>query len=297
MVAASPIGQAGPGIDRSRSRTLPSYSRAGLVFDVRAGGPGGGVPVVLLHGWPGGAGTWSDVEPELHRLGFATLTPDQRGYSPGARPQGTRSYAMGELVDDVVALLDGAEAPVAHLVGHDWGGAVGWAMAASHPDRLASLTVLSTPHPRAMARSLRSSDQALRSAYVAGFQLPILPERLLLARRGAVLRTVLRRSGLSAERAEAYVARQLEPGALTASLAWYRALRVFGANPPGDITVPTRYVWSTRDTALGRRAAELTADHVRGPYHFEVLDGVSHWIPEECPALVASLVAAHAQTS
>ena len=272
---------------------MQSYERDGLVFDVRDRGEG--PPVVLLHGWPGGATTWDETAEDLQRGGLRTLVPDQRGYSPGARPAGSRPYVLGELVADLVALLDAADVRTVHLVGHDWGGAVAWAAASAVPDRLASLTVLSTPHPRAMARALWSSDQGLRSAYAVGFQLPVVPERLLLAGGGAVLRRVLERSGLSAEKASQYVERQRSPGALTASLAWYRALRFGGGSSGSDpIAVPTLYVWSSGDAALGRRAAELTGDHVSGPYRFEVLDGVSHWIPEERPALVARLVADHA---
>lgn len=271
---------------------MQSYERDGLIFDVRDLGKG--PPVVLLHGWPGGASTWDETAEDLRRRGLRTLVPDQRGYSPRARPAGSKPYVLSELVADLVALLDAAELPSAHLVGHDWGGAVAWATASTVPERLASLTVLSTPHPRAMARALWSSDQGLRSAYIAGFQLPVVPERLLLAGGGGVLRRVLERSGLSTEKASQYTERQRSPGALTASLAWYRALRFGGGSGGSDlVAVPTLYVWSSGDAALGRRAAELTGDHVSGPYRFKVLDGVSHWIPEERPALVAELVADH----
>lgn len=274
---------------------MRSFDRQGLTFDVHNGGPSGGEPIVLLHGWPGGALTWDGVGADLNGRGYRTLIPEQRGYSAGARPRGRSAYAMAELVQDVVALLDAADLASAHIVGHDWGGAVAWAMAAGQPARVASLTVLSTPHPRAMARALTSSDQALRSAYIAAFQVPRLPERLLLARDGALLRRLLRRSGLPAERADAYVDRQLRPGALTAALSWYRALPY--SSPPSDVATPTVYVWSTRDTALGRRAAELTADHVTGPYRFEVVEGASHWLPEEHPALVADHITAHVESA
>lgn len=142
-----------------------------------------------------------------------------------------------------------------------------------------------------MARSLSASDQALRSAYVAAFQVPILPERLLLAAGGAPLRLALRRSGLSRHVVDAYLDRQREPGA-DRLLAWYRALPL-SADLPGDINVPTRYVWSSGDTALARRGAELTGAHVTGCYRFQVVDGASHWLPEEHPELVAGAIAEH----
>jgi pimeloyl-ACP methyl ester carboxylesterase len=260
---------------------------------VRDDGPGDGDPIVLLHGWPGGADTWTEVGRELVGEGWRTLTPDQRGYSPRARPSAVKRYALPQLVDDVVALLDAGGMAQAHVVGHDWGGAVAWALASRAPGRVASLTVLSTPHPAAMARAIRSSDQALRSAYVAAFQLRWLPERVLLARRGGPLREALRRSGLDDEHVDRYVARQREPGALTAALSWYRALPYSARATVGTITVPTLYVWSTGDTALGRVAAEGTGQHVAGPYRFEILDGFAHWLPETAPALVGRLISAH----
>jgi len=275
------------------ARRLRSFQREHLQFDVRDDGPVDGDPIVLLHGWPGGADTWTEVVGELVSEGWRTLTPDQRGYSPGARPSAVKRYALPQLVDDVVAMLDAGGIAQAHVVGHDWGGAVAWALAARVPSRLGSLTVLSTPHPAAMARAIRSSDQALRSAYVAAFQLRWLPERVLLARGGRPLREALRRSGLDAEHADRYVARQQEPGALTAALSWYRALPHSVRVTVGDVAAPTLYVWSTGDAALGRVAAEGTGEHVDGPYRFEILDGFTHWLPETAPALVGRLVSGH----
>ncbi|HEV7887025.1 MAG TPA: alpha/beta fold hydrolase, partial [Acidimicrobiales bacterium] len=261
-----------------------------LAFDVRDTGPPGGEAVVLLHGFPQSAASWSQVAPDLAEAGFRVLAPDQRGYSPGARPTGREAYRIDKLVGDVLALADAAGAERIHLVGHDWGGAVAWAVAAAHPDRLHSLTVLSTPHPKAFRQALTSSGQALRSYYMAFFQLPEVPERLLLARRGWLLKRQLQQMGLDAGLAAEHVGRMLEPGALTAALNWYRAVRVRSID---DVHVPTLYIWSTKDAALGRRAAELTGEHVKAPYRFEVLDGVSHWIPEQRPHDVAKLLLDH----
>jgi pimeloyl-ACP methyl ester carboxylesterase len=276
---------------------IDRVERDGLVLDVHDEGPPDGPVALLLHGWPADSSCWSAVTPLLVADGLRVVALDQRTVAPGARPAGRRPYRIPELVDDVLALLDELGPAEVHLVGHDWGGAVAWSLAAHHPDRLASLTVLSTPHPRAMARSLVTSPQLLRSGYIGLFQLPLVPEALLLARGGAVLRTTLRRSGLGAEHAEAYVRRLREPGALRASLGWYRALPLAGrSGDVGPIEVPTTYVWSTGDTALDRRAAEATADHVTGPYRFVVVEDASHWLPEEHADRVAALIAERATT-
>lgn len=269
---------------------LTRYERDGLAFETTDSGPAEGEVVVLLHGFPATRASWRDVVPRLEAAGLRCLVPLLRGYSPGARPRGRRAYRSTELVADVVALLDQAGVDRAHVVGHDWGGAVAWKLAAEHPDRVASLTVLSTPHPAALAASLTSSLQALRSWYMVAFQLPWLPEALLRRR----LSPVLQGMGLPAERAEEYAGAMRDSRALTGAIAWYRALWLpgGGARPSlatGRVTVPTRYLWGRHDTALGRRAAELTERHVSGPYRFVELDE-GHWLPEVAPRVVAEAV-------
>jgi pimeloyl-ACP methyl ester carboxylesterase len=239
--------------------------------------------VVLLHGFPQDGGCWDAVVPRLHAAGLRTLVPDQRGYSPGARPGGRAAYRMPALVDDVVALLEDRGLERAHVVGHDWGGAVAWAFAAWEPARTTSLTVLSTPHPAAMVSALRGR-QALASWYMAAFQLPVLPEVVL----PRVLPRLLRSSGLPHEVAERYARRLGGVDARRAALDWYRAIP-FSGRQVGDVDVPTTYVWGERDPALLRRAADLTERHVRADYRLEVLTA-GHWLPETRPAEVAAAV-------
>jgi pimeloyl-ACP methyl ester carboxylesterase len=274
---------------------MDHFTRDGLTFDLVDAGSTGGEVIVLLHGFPETSASWERVVPGLVAAGHRVLAPDQRGYSPRARPRGRRAYVASELVADVLALADEAGAGRFHLVGHDWGGAVAWAVATEHPDRLQTLTVLSTPHPRAMLRSFARSTQGFRSWYMGFFQVPGLPERVLLAREGRTFRRGLTDGGLPAELVERYYEQLRQPGALTAALNWYRALplQTGGLRRAREVTVPTLYVWSTGDFALGRTAAELTARYVSGPYRFEVLEGVSHWIPEEAPDEVVRLVLEH----
>lgn len=265
---------------------LTEFSREGLDFDLHDQGPLGGEPVVLLHGFPQDARAYDSVVPLLHVAGLRTLCPDQRGYSPRARPPGRSAYRLGALVEDVAALIEVTGSPSAHLVGHDWGGAVAWALAGGHPERVRSLTVLSTPHPRALARAAARSDQLWRSRYMLGFQLPWLPERLLADRDMA---EVLRRTGLPRELGQNYAARMAEPGALTATLHWYRAMPWSARTPVPPVEVPTTFVWGTRDFALGRYAALATGRFVTGDYRFVELDG-GHWLPERQPEEVAAAI-------
>ncbi|TMM14221.1 MAG: alpha/beta fold hydrolase [Actinobacteria bacterium] len=274
---------------------MEQFTRNELTFDVTDVGPSEAEAIVLLHGYPQSSASWRSVFPGLTAAGYRALAPDQRGYSPGARPVGRRAYVMSELVADVLALADQAGIDRFHVVGHDWGGAVAWALGTDHPDRLRTLTVLSTPHPGAFLRSTVTSSQALRSWYMGLFQIPRVPEWLSLVGDGRVALSSMRRSGLSEERAHEYLARMREPGAITGALNWYRAIPFEAAaiREAQPVTVPTLYVWSTKDVALGRKAAELTGHYVSGPYRLEILEGVSHWIPEEAPDAVVRLVLDH----
>lgn len=264
-----------------------TYHNDGLTFDVSSWGPEDGELAVLLHGFPEDASSWRDVAPALAAAGYRVVAPDQRGYSPEARPQRRRDYAMPKLVGDVVALADHLGVSRFHLVGHDWGGAVAWGLGLQHTERLASLTVLSTPHPQAMAASMLRSTQLLRSWYMLFFQLPLLPERATQMRR---FRDALVESGLPEAHADSYTD-MLRAGAARYALNWYRAIP-FAGSGAGRVNAPTMYVYSTGDTALGKKAADLTGRYVGGTYRYEVIGG-SHWIPEEQPELTAELLLDH----
>ncbi|HVX21828.1 MAG TPA: alpha/beta hydrolase [Acidimicrobiales bacterium] len=255
----------------------------GLTFTARVAGPAGGRPVLLLHGFPQSSWSWRAVLPALAAAGYRAVAPDQRGYAAGARPAAVEQYGMPHLVDDVLGLADAVGADTFDLVGHDWGGMVAWVTAARHPDRVRSLAAVSTPHPAALGAVIANGEdgQADRMAYLAFFQQPDEPERQLLGDdgSGSGLRELFASTGLPVEQTDEYVAVLTQPGALTGALNWYRAMGAIG--DVGPVAVPTLYVWSTDDPALGRRAAETTVDWVTGPYRFEILDGVSHWVPEE----------------
>ncbi|NAZ88312.1 alpha/beta fold hydrolase [Kineococcus sp. T90] len=262
-----------------------------MVFDVRDHAPeggGSGEVVVCLHGFPQDAGAWDAVAPRLVARGLRVLAPDQRGYSPGARPPGRAAYVLPELVADVLALADAAGAASFHVVGHDWGGVVAWALAAGHPERVRSATVLSTPHPAALRTGVLRGSQALRSTYVGGFQVPGLPERLLLARSGALLRSLLVRGGLPVDLAERYARRMAEPGALSAALGWYRALPLRRGRT-GEVRVPVTYLHGRDDPSFAPASVRATASHVRAAFSQAQLP-TGHWLPEREPAAVADAV-------
>lgn len=266
-----------------------------LTFDARTEGPTDGEVVLLLHGFPQTSFAWRHQVAALGAAGYRAVAPDQRGYSPGARPSEVEAYHQERLVEDTLGMADALGADRFHVVGHDFGGLVAWHTAARHGDRLASLTSVSTPHPRAMARSIfEGGEQAEKSSYMLFFQSPEA-EGFFLDNDAAGLRGLYEATGLSDS--NEYLRVLGERAGLTAALNWYRALDRDVIERMGAITTPTLYAWSTEDPALGREAAEETAQHVEGPYRFEVLEGVGHFIPEEAPAALNRLLLEHVGAS
>jgi len=253
----------------------------GLEFTGRLAGPEDGPPVLLLHGFPQTSRCWEAQLDALGQAGFRAVAFDQRGYSPGARPDDVGAYKPAALVADVLRVADACGFDQFDLVGHDFGGMVAWMVAGHHPERVRTLSVASTPHPAAFKASYqRSSDQNERSGYMRSFRAAERGEveAQLLADDAAALRSVY--TGLDPAAVDDYVAVLSQPGALVAAIDWYRSMSgtASAATPPASM--PTLYVWSDQDPSLGRDAAEATASLVTGPYRFEVLEGVGHWIPE-----------------
>jgi pimeloyl-ACP methyl ester carboxylesterase len=270
----------------------------GMTFTARAAGPADGRPVLLLHGFPQTSWSWRHTLLSLAAEGYRAVAPDQRGYSAGARPRAVADYEMRHLVADVLAIAATMDMAAFDLVGHDWGGRVAWVTAAMHPQRVRSLSVVSTPHPDALRSARTGHGAGERSTYIDLFRRPEEPERLLLGPdgSGSGIRALFAAAGIEPVTADEYVATLVEPGAVTAALNWYRADGV-GVDGLPPIVVPTLYVWSTGDAALSRVAAEMTAEFAAGRYVFAVMEGISHWIPEEAPEELTRLLLEHLRTT
>ncbi len=269
---------------------METFTNDGFTFEVTDAGPADGEVIVLLHGFPESRSSWREVTPALVHAGYRVLAPNQRGYSRGARPKARRAYTLDKLGRDIVALADQAGASRVHVVGHDWGGAVAWQLAANHADRLLSMTSLSSPHPRALVKSMTRSSQGVKSWYMALFQIRGLAEQGFTGRAQGRMRKQLVASGLPERYVDDYMELLAEPGAARGALNWYRALPFGSPNGVGPVAVPAMYVHGTSDFALGRKAADLTSEFVTGTYRYESVEGVGHWIPEEVPSRTAELV-------
>lgn len=249
--------------------------------------------MLLLHGFPQSSLEWDHQLHALGRDGHRAVAFDQRGYSPGVRPADVAGYTDEHLVADVLAVADSLGWPTFDLVGHDWGAHVAWAVAGRHPERVRTLTAVSVPHPSALGAAIREDeDQQSRSQYMKFFRQKGAAEKRFADDPRGVFGSMFERA-VPSEHMREYVQRFAEPEAVTAALNWYRAMHL---NAPVDkVTVPTMYVWSTEDAALGSTAALDCGNWVTGPYRFEMLEDVTHWVPEQAAEHLSTLLLEHLQ--
>ncbi len=268
-----------------------------FVFDARAAGPETGEVVLLLHGFPQNSYEWRHQLKALGEAGYRAIAPDQRGYSPGARPLDISDYGILALAGDVVGMADALGASRFRVVGHDWGAAVAWVVSVLAKDRVVSVEPMSVPHPDAFSQVLAdtTSCQYAASAYFDTFTTAGATD-LFVANDFAVLKAAY--ADVPAEDVDVYVAEIGNRETIDAGLNWYRAnvTNRQVTNPGlGPTTVPTQFFWSDGDTFLCRDGAELTAQFVTGPYRFEVIQGVNHWIPDLASDVVNPLLLEHFQ--
>jgi len=267
----------------------------GLTFDVLVDGPEQGVPVLLLHGFAESFHHWDHQIEALASSGYHAIAPSQRGYSPDARPDpaNTDNYVFDRLVDDPMQIAAQLGLSRFHLVGHDWGGSIAWGIAHKFPYSLASLTILSRPHPNAFNRALALPDgeQKHRSRHHRDF-LEANAAAVVLANDAAWLRVRWDAAGVPKATQEKHLAVLGNPAAMEAALAWYRARGAI-RSPLGAIQVPTLYIWGDADDTVGRPAAEWTREYVSGPYEFAVLRGGGHFTADQMPEAVNALMLTH----
>jgi len=268
----------------------------GLRFHALAAGPVDGRLVLMLHGFPETSHGWRHQIPALAEAGFRVVAPDQRGIGGSSKPEGIAAYGLHHLVADIVAIVHALGRRRAQVVGHDWGGVVAWALAQQHADVVERVAILDAPHPAAFSAWMRRHpSQWFKSGYMAFFQLPWLPERLLRADDFRLLQKALLESSrpgtFTPGDLAAYRSAWAQPGALTGMLNWYRALRLPRPLTAGQarVGVPVRLMWGDRDAALeaGLADASIAWCDAGEVIHFPE---ATHWLPAEEPARVNALL-------
>ena len=259
-------------------------SGVGIEYEVS----GEGTPVVLIHGFPDSGRLWRNQVPALAAAGYKLIVPDTRGFGASDKPEEVEAYAMPALAADVLAVMDDAGVQRAHVVGHDWGAALAWAIATVAPDRVDHLAVLSVGHPATLRAD--GFEQHEKSWYMLLFQFPGVAEQWLSANDWANFRAWSQHPD-----ADAAIAELEANGSLTPGLNYYRA------NVPPEaylqrrfelpaVQAPTMGVWSSGDIALTEAQMVNSSKHVAGPWRYERIDGASHWMQLDAADSVNALL-------
>jgi pimeloyl-ACP methyl ester carboxylesterase len=262
-------------------------------------GPDDGPLVLFLHGFPEFWYSWRHQLPALAAAGYRAVAPDLRGYALSDKPDGLEAYTGEALVDDVAGLLAAEGAARATVIGHDWGGVVAWLTALRRPDLVDRLVILNAPHPASFLTALRSPVQMLRSSYMAFFQLPVVPEALLAAQRGALVRWTLRAASAPGAFTDADLERYAdafaERGALTGPLNYYRAMgrrlpqRARSGRQSRVVAAPTLVLWGAEDPVLPTSLADPGRSLVPD-CRVELVEGAGHFVHADAPARVNTLL-------
>ncbi len=263
-----------------------------LTFTCRVSGiKNDGEAVILLHGFPETSRMYYDLIPVLVSEGFKVVAPDQRGYSPGARLPKISDYSIDKLSQDVIDIADAFQFEKFHLIGHDWGSAVGWVTVAFHSDRVISWTALSVPHLDAFFEAMNNNpEQQRKSQYINFFKKAIFPELYFKIFGYKYLKDIWRKS--SKEEIEKYLEVFKQKGALKSSLNWYRANMKNDDKSIGDIAAPTLIIYGLKDMAIGEKSVDESEIYLKGDYKIEKLES-GHWLIQESFEAVSKSIINH----
>lgn len=259
----------------------------GTTLHVVEDGPADGKPVLLLHGFPESWWSWRHQIPQLVEAGFHVFAMDLRGYGESDRDG---PYDLATATADVLGVLDHFGLAKVRLVGHDWGGVLGWYMTSNHGERFESFVVINAPHGAVFRKALKKLSQLKRSWYIFVFQVPWLGERMITRNNGAVVGRAIRgstaqRDAITREDIEPFREAAMRPGAASAMLGWYRAARKFKGRT-GNVDIPVKLIWGMNDSALGYQDCVPGTERYVRDLTVATLDGLGHFCHEESPARV-----------
>ena len=263
-----------------------------LIFTCRVGGfQNKGDTVVLLHGFPETSRMWKDLIKVLVQNGYKVIAPDQRGYSNGARPTKVKDYSIENLSQDIINIVDAFEEEKFHLVGHDWGAAIGWGLSASQRDKVISYTALSVPHTDAFGDAISNDKvQGRKSYYIYLFKIKFIPETYF-----KLFNYVnLKRLWISSDQSEidSYIDVFSQKNAIKSALNWYRATSLSRTKKIGDIYVPTLMTSGKNDMAIGEKAIDETKNYIKSSYNLKKINS-SHWIIQDSFDFVSQEILNH----
>ena len=263
-----------------------------LTFTCRVSGlENNGETVILLHGFPSTSHMWHELIDFLSSQNYRVIAPNQRGYSKGARPLEISDYHIDNLVQDVIDIADAMNLNEFHLIGHDWGSAVGWAVTAANKDIILSWTALSVPHLDAFGDAIiNDKTQQDKSYYIDIFRMKFIPELYFKFLNYRNLKKMW--SSSSDIQIEKYMNVFGQRKAITGALNWYRA-NDFNKEI-GDIYVPTLMIYGLNDAAIAEKGIDETEKYIKAPYTLKKLN-VSHWIVQESFDEVSVLILNHIQ--
>ncbi|MDE0584371.1 alpha/beta hydrolase [Planococcus sp. A6] len=268
----------------------------GIRLHAAVAGPEDGELVVLLHGFPEFSYGFHHQMEELAASGYRVVVPDQRGYHLSDKPEQIEDYTINKLSDDIAGLIEAFGETSAIVIGHDWGGAVAWHLAAAKPEYVNKLIAINIPHPAAMPRVfLKNPLQWLKSSYMAFFQLPEVPEKLMAANDFESMKQAMKGTA----RPDAFTEQELvrykdawsQPGALTGMLNWYRAIRKGSLMqmPKAPLRMPVRIIWGLGDQFL---SPMLATESLKFCENAELVwvGEATHWVHHEQPEIVNRLI-------
>ena len=268
------------------------FIKENLTFTCRVGGmKNSGDTVILLHGFPETSRMWYQLIKVLSSNNYRVVAPDQRGYSKGARPLKISDYKINKLTQDIVNLADAFKANRFHLIGHDWGAAVGWVLSSMCKDKIITYSALSVPHLDAFSNAISNNKiQKKKSYYIKLFRIKFLPELYFKILNYYNLKTIWRSS--NKKEIKSYLSVFSQKNALTATLNWYRATNLKSTRKIGNIFVPVLMIYGKRDIAIGEKAVDETINYIKASYTVKKINS-SHWLVQDSFDLVSSNILNH----
>ncbi|WP_411843295.1 alpha/beta fold hydrolase [Salinicoccus sp. HZC-1] len=264
----------------------------GIELHAAVSGPEDGDLVILLHGFPEFWFSWRRQIRVLAEAGYRVVVPDQRGYNKSDKPDGIRAYGIDTLRDDIIGLIHHFERKDAAIIGHDWGGAVGWHLAGTHPELVRCFVAINMPHLAVLPKVMLTTPlQWLRSSYILFFQAPKVPEAILSSNdyryMELALKTTSKKGTFTEKELGGYNISWEKPKALTSMLNWYRAMprSMKNIKRSGRIDVPVKIIWGTGDQFLSKKLAEESLKFIDSDSVIWV-DEATHWVHQEQPDVV-----------